>query len=114
MKAYPLRLSLPMAYHIFGGDLIKTRLGKADLLDRRIAETWEVSDVDGMIATVKNGELAGITLRELAQRYPDELVAPGWRGPHFPLLTKFIDASHMLPVHLHANDETAAGRADQW
>lgn len=31
---------------------------------------------------------------------------------HFPLLTKFIDASSMLPVHLHANDD-AAQRLEQ-
>ncbi|WP_235470064.1 class I mannose-6-phosphate isomerase [Franconibacter pulveris] len=121
MKAYPLQLTLPIATHVFGGQLIKTRLGKAGLPDGRVAETWEVSDVDGKIATVKNGELAGISLRELAQRYPDELVGPGWRGPHFPLLTKFIDGSGMLPVHLHANDETAQrleqqpnGKTEAW
>lgn len=121
MDAYPLQLTLPMAYHIFGGELIKTRLGKANLPDKRIAETWEVSDVDGMLATVKNGSLSGKTLRELAEQFPDELVAPGWRGPHFPLLTKFIDASGMLPVHLHANDEAAQrlerqpnGKTEAW
>jgi mannose-6-phosphate isomerase len=112
MKAYPLSLSLPLAYHVFGGDLIQTRLGKTGLPDKRIAETWEVSDVDSMNATVTNGEYAGLTLRELTQRYPDEMVAPGWVGPHFPLLTKFIDASHRLPVHLHAND-TAAQQLEQ-
>ncbi|UBF29014.1 class I mannose-6-phosphate isomerase [Kovacikia minuta CCNUW1] len=53
--------------------------------------------------------------------YPDELVGQGWRGPHFPLLEKFLDASHMLPVHLHADDETAAriynqpnGKTEAW
>jgi mannose-6-phosphate isomerase len=53
--------------------------------------------------------------------YPDELVGAGWRGPEFPLLGKFLDASHMLPVHLHADDETAArlyhlpnGKTEAW
>ncbi|WP_049292853.1 class I mannose-6-phosphate isomerase [Franconibacter helveticus] len=112
MKAYPLQLTLPIATHVFGGQLIRSKLGKRGLPEGPLAETWEVSDVDGNIATVKNGELAGTSLRDLAQRYPDELVGPGWRGPHFPLLTKFIDASGMLPVHLHANDE-AAQRLEQ-
>jgi len=121
MKAYPLRLTLPIATHIFGGELIKTHLGKAGLPDGRIAETWEVSDVEGMRATIKNGEYAGLSLHELTERYPDELVAKGWRGPHFPLLTKFIDGSGMLPVHLHANDEAAQrleqqpnGKSEAW
>lgn len=121
MKAYPLQLTLPIATHIFGGQLIKTHLGKGGLPDDRVAETWEVSDVEGKIATVKNGELAGISLRELTARYPDELVGPGWRGPHFPLLAKFIDGTGMLPVHLHANDEDAKrierqpnGKTEAW
>lgn len=59
-----------------------------------------------------SGTLAGRTLRELSQQYPDELLGRGWRGPYFPVLTKFIDATGMLPVHLHANDE-AARRLEQ-
>jgi mannose-6-phosphate isomerase len=88
-------------------------LGKADLPDSRIAETWEISDVDGMIASVVNGEYAGCSLRELVERYPDEMVAAGWRGPYFPLLSKFIDGSGMLPVHLHANDKVAQALEQQ-
>lgn len=121
MDAYPLSLTTPLATHIFGGEKIRQILGRTGLPEGRIAETWEVSDVDGMIATVTHGTLAGKTLRELTQRYPDELVAPGWRGPHFPLLSKFIDASHLLPVHLHANDEAAQrlerqpnGKTEAW
>lgn len=113
MIAYPLKLTTPIATRIFGGQRIRQQLGKAGLPDTLVAETWEVSDVDGMIASVTNGELAGCTLRELTRRYPDELVAPGWRGPHFPLLSKFIDGSGMLPVHLHASDGLAQQREGQ-
>ncbi|MHA6311811.1 class I mannose-6-phosphate isomerase [Pantoea sp. S-LA4] len=121
MKAYPLKLTTPLATHIFGGQRIRQQLGKAGLPDSRVAETWEISDVDGMIASVTNGELAGTSLRELITRYPDDIVAPGWRGPHFPLLSKFIDGSGMLPVHLHADDEAAQrlelqpnGKTEAW
>ena len=54
-------------------------------------------------------------------RYPEEIVGEGWSGSHFPLLAKFLDASNMLPVHLHADDETAAavyaepnGKSEAW
>lgn len=121
MNAYPLKLTTPLATHIFGGRRIREQLGKAGLPDTPVAETWEISDVDGMIASVTNGELAGTTLRTLTERYPDELVAPGWRGPHFPLLSKFIDGSGMLPVHLHADDALAQrlerqpnGKTEAW
>jgi mannose-6-phosphate isomerase class I len=45
----------------------------------------------------------------------------GWTGDYFPLLTKFIDASGALPVHLHADDEAAQrlegqpnGKTEAW
>jgi mannose-6-phosphate isomerase len=72
-----------------------------------VAETWEVSDYRDAPAVVTNGPYSGKKLHDLVEQYPDELVGEGWRGPHFPLLEKFLDASHMLPVHLHADDETA-------
>lgn len=121
MNWYPLQLTLPTRNHIFGGSLIQEKLGKTGLQPRRLAETWEVSDVEEVGATVKNGELAGRTLRELTLAYPAELVGPGWAGQQFPLLTKFIDGTGMLPVHLHADDATARrkqegpnGKTEAW
>jgi mannose-6-phosphate isomerase len=121
MDWYPLRLSTPIAQHIFGGRRIAQDLGREGLPDGRIAETWECSDVEGRIASVRDGALAGRSLRDLALGHPDELVGTGWRGPHFPVLTKFIDGSGMLPVHLHASDELARriegqpnGKTEAW
>ena len=86
-----------------------------------MAETWEISDYQDTTGTVTNGELAGRTLHDITMSYPTELVGAGWSGPHFPLLAKFLDASHMLPVHLHADDETARrvysapnGKSEAW
>ncbi len=96
-------------------------LGKEDVPEGVVAETWEVSDYRETTGEVKNGPYAGRTLHDLVEEFPDELVGEGWRGPHFPLLEKFIDASHMLPVHLHADDETARrkhgepnGKTEAW
>jgi mannose-6-phosphate isomerase len=70
---------------------------------------------------VTNGEYAGRELHDLVEEFPEDLVGQGWSGPHFPLLEKFLDASHMLPVHLHADDETARekhgeahGKTEAW
>lgn len=107
--------------HVFGGTLITDWLVRVGLPPGRLAETWEVSDVKEYIAQVTNGPLAGRSLRELTLAHPDELVGPGWRGLHFPLLTKFINASGMLPIHLHADDATAQrlerqpnGKTEAW
>ena len=107
---YPLRLSYGVRRYAFGARLIETFLGKEGLPDGVIAETWEVSDHASEPATVLNGAYAGRRLGELVQAYPDGLVRPGWRGPHLPLLVKFLDASHLLPVHVHPDDAVAASR----
>src|SRR5262245_245890 len=121
MKAYPLKLTYHVNAYAFGERLIETRLCKCGLPTGRVAETWEISDFKDRTGTITNGELAGRTLRELVDASPDELVGEGWRGPHFPLLAKFLDGSHPLPVHLHADDETARrkygepnGKTEAW
>ena len=119
MDFYPLKLSYHIRNYYFGEDLIHDL--KDDLPEGRIAETWEISDYQDTTAKILNGELAGKKLRELIETYPEEIVAKGWSGPHFPILTKFLDASHMLPVHLHADDKTAKekynepnGKTEAW
>lgn len=121
MDCYPLRLTSLARPLIFGGREIARRLGRRGLPDWSIAETWEVSDVDGAGAEVTNGPLAGRSLRSLVEDFPEELMGRGWRGDRFPVLTKFIDASGALPVHLHADDEDARrmegavnGKTEAW
>jgi mannose-6-phosphate isomerase len=121
MEAYPIKLSYHVRDYYFGERLIPELLGKADAPDGVVAETWEVSDYKETTGSVQNGPYAGKTLHDLVAEFPDELVGEGWRGPHFPILLKFLDASHMLPVHLHADDETARekhgephGKTEAW
>ncbi|CAN5647226.1 N/A [soil metagenome] len=113
MECYPIKLTYHVRAYSFGERLIPEMLGKTDVPDGIVAETWEISDYSEARATVKNGEYAGRELHELVEEFPDELIGEGWRGPHFPLLEKFLDASHTLPVHLHADDETAQRKHDE-
>lgn len=121
MEWYPLRLTTPVRMYISGGRAIPETLGKKGLPAWRIAETWEVSDYDGAPGIVRNGAFGGKVLRELVLEHPEELMGRGWKGEEFPLLTKFIDGSGMLPVHLHADDEAAReiegevhGKTEAW
>ena len=121
MDAYPIKLTYHVRDYYFGERLIPEMLGKEDAPDGVVAETWEISDYREARASVKGGTYAGRTLHELVEEFPDELVGEGWRGPHFPLLVKFLDASHLLPVHLHPDDETARdkhgephGKTEAW
>ena len=104
----PIELTVHVGRYYFGGRQMAQRLLKPDLPDEPVAETWEVCDWGDQSATVFRGPMKGATLRELVTRHPDEVVGAGWRGPHFPLLAKFLDASEALPVHLHARDDKAA------
>lgn len=121
MHWYPLKLSFHTRSYAFGGRLIPEKLGKRGVPGGVVAETWEVSGYQDTSGVVRNGTLAGESLHALTLAHPDELVGEGWRGPHFPLLEKFLDASHMLPVHLHADDATAErkygepnGKTEAW
>jgi len=113
MQTYPIKLSYHVRSYYFGERLIPELLGKRDAPQGIVAETWEISDYRETTEQITNGEYAGRTLHDLVQEFPDELVGRGWRGPHFPILLKFLDASHMLPVHLHPDDETARRKHDE-
>ncbi|MFE6460512.1 class I mannose-6-phosphate isomerase [Streptomyces cinereoruber] len=117
----PLRLTVTARSLVFGGHAIARRLGKAGVPDRSVAETWECSDVEGAGSVVADGPLAGAPLRQVVADHPEVLMGAGWSGPYFPVLTKFIDAAGTLPVHLHADDETARrlegqphGKTEAW
>ncbi len=121
MDTYPIKLSYHVRAYYFGERLIPEKLDKGDVPEGVVAETWEVSDYRETTGEIANGRYTGRTLHDLVTEYPNELVGEGWRGLHFPLLEKFIDASHMLPVHLHADDETARekhgephGKTEAW
>jgi mannose-6-phosphate isomerase len=121
MDTYPIKLTYHVRSYYFGERLIPDLLGKRGAPAGVVAETWEISDYREARATVTNGPYAGKTLHDLVVEFPQELVGEGWSGPHFPLLEKFLDASHMLPVHLHADDETARekhgephGKTEAW
>ncbi|MDP9363426.1 MAG: class I mannose-6-phosphate isomerase [Chloroflexota bacterium] len=121
MNWSPIKLSVHVRDYAFGERLIPDKLGKTGLPAGVVAETWEISDHRDARATITSGPFAGRLLHDLVEAEPEGLVGEGWRGPHFPLLGKFLDAAHPLPVHLHADDETARrlhgephGKTEAW
>ena len=101
---------------IWGGTKLKKLLNKP-FSGNHIGESWEISDVGNDCSVVKNGPLAGSTLRDLMQRYPKEIVGEEVYKKfkhHFPLLIKFIDARENLSVQLHPDDEIAKKRHNSY
>ncbi len=114
-QLYPLKFETIYKEKIWGGQKIKTILGKdyGDLPN--CGETWEISGVKSNISIVENGALKGTNLRELLDNYKYKLVGESVYkkfGNEFPLLVKFIDANDDLSIQVHPDDELAKTRHD--
>lgn len=117
MTLYPLKFKTIFKDKIWGGEKIKTLLGKDFDPLPNCGETWELSGVKGDISEVANGSLAGTLLTDIIGQYPQQLL--GGRilktyGQEFPLLIKFIDANQDLSIQVHPNDELAKKRHDSF
>ena len=119
---YPLKFTPILKDKIWGGTKLKTLLNKASDLPN-IGESWEISDVEGDVSIVSNGDLKGQPLKHLLETYKDQLIGgKNYKifGNKFPLLIKFIDAKEDLSIQLHPNDELAAkrhnsfGKTEMW
>jgi mannose-6-phosphate isomerase len=122
-ELYPLKFRTIFKDKIWGGEKIKTVLGKDFAPLPNCGETWEISGVTGNVSEVAEGALAGKNLQELLEAYRGKLV--GERvyqkyGNEFPLLVKFIDANDDLSIQVHPDDELAQkrhnsfGKTEMW
>lgn len=91
--------------------------------NKRIGESWEISDVEGNVSKVANGPLKGKSLKELLRDYKGDLVGETIYHrfqDNFPLLIKFIDAHSELSVQVHPDDSVAGkrhnsfGKTEMW
>ncbi|XOD68356.1 MAG: type I phosphomannose isomerase catalytic subunit [Flavobacteriales bacterium AspAUS03] len=109
---YPLRFHPIFQYRIWGGTKLKEILGKK-VPQKRIGESWELSDVAGHLSIVANGPLAWENIKTLIERYQGELVGEKVYQKfetQFPLLIKFIDAQEPLSIQVHPGDDLAKKR----
>jgi len=120
---YPLKFKTIYKDKIWGGQKIKTYLGKDFGSLPNCGETWEISGVKTDVSVVDGGALNGESLADLLEQYKDELVGKkiyAHFGNIFPLLVKFIDANDWLSVQVHPNDELAKkrhnsfGKTEMW
>jgi mannose-6-phosphate isomerase len=117
MELYPLKFKTIFKDKLWGGQKIKTILGKdfGDLPN--CGETWEISGVPGNVSVVADGALAGQTLNELIIEYGSQLLGDKVHarfGNEFPLLVKFIDANDDLSIQVHPDDKLANARHDSF
>lgn len=122
-KLYPLKFKTIYKDKIWGGEKIRTYLGKDFSPLPNCGETWEISGVKSDVSVVENGSLKGESLARLLETYKEDLVGRAVYqrfGNEFPLLVKFIDANDDLSIQVHPNDELARkrhnsfGKTEMW
>jgi mannose-6-phosphate isomerase len=101
---YPLRFAPIYQYRLWGGRRLAGLL-TAPLPDGPIGEAWVLSDREDHASRVADGPLKGLTIGELLEQFPEQLMGKlAGRFRRFPLLLKFLDAREMLSVQVHPSD----------
>ena len=121
-QLYPLKFKPLLKERIWGGDKLKTILGKQGKC-ATCGESWEISAVEKNVSVVENGFLKNNNLQEIIEIYMGDLVGDkifDKFGLEFPLLIKFIDANDDLSIQVHPNDKLAHerhqsnGKTEMW
>ncbi len=106
---YPLTFQPIFKERIWGGRNLATLYAKALPPERRIGESWEISDRPGDESVIARGPLQGKTLHWLMEQCPAALLGPRRKmPPRFPLLIKIIDAQETLSLQVHPPPDKAA------
>jgi mannose-6-phosphate isomerase len=99
------------------------RFGKPLPPGKKIGEAWLIADHPQHESVVAEGALAGLSLRQLMQRWPGDLLgnAKPTKFGRFPLLLKLLDAAENLSVQVHPDDAIAEqlgepdiGKTEAW
>ena len=105
----------------WGGRRLGSHLQKPIGDGNDYAESWELADHGKDQSRVLGGPLTGITLRQLMQTHPHELLGKQSGLTQFPLLIKFLDANDWLSLQVHPDDELARqfdphenGKTEAW
>lgn len=99
----PLVFERILLEKVWGGRALERALGIPLPPDRRIGETWELSDREDRNSVVARGRFRGRTLRELMTEHSERLLGRTRPAPDgtFPLLVKYLDATENLSVQVH-------------
>ncbi|MCC8088119.1 MAG: class I mannose-6-phosphate isomerase [Rikenellaceae bacterium] len=120
---YPLKFEPIYKERIWGGKKLRNDYYRFCPEDIPVGESWKLSGIDGDLSVVTNGDLAGNNIQELIEIYMGDLVGEkvfDRFGLEFPVLVKLLDASDILSVQVHPDDELASerhgayGKTEMW
>lgn len=105
----------------WGGRRLGSQLQKPLGDGNDYAESWEIADHGQDQSRVSGGPFNGITLRQLLQSHPHQLLGQHAGMTQFPLLIKFLDANDWLSLQVHPDnslarqfDEHENGKTEAW
>lgn len=120
---YPLKFKPIFKDKIWGGQKIKTVLGKDFSPLPNCGEVWVLSGVEDNQTEITNGFLEANSLSEVLEIYMGDLVGENIYKKfenEFPILVKFIDANDWLSIQVHPDDDLAwkrhksLGKSEMW
>ncbi len=108
---------------IWGGDKLRRIYGKG-IPDEPTGEAWLVSDHSAHESVVADGPHQGRTIRELLEQHESAILGARPKltiHGRFPLLLKILDATDVLSVQVHPDDDAAralgepdVGKTEMW
>lgn len=105
---YPLRFRPIYKERPWGGEKLRTVLGKESPPHLKIGESWEISDRGADATTVAAGPYAGEPLHRLMEKMGKLLLGDHVLSRHpkrFPLLYKILDVEALLSLQVHPPDD---------
>lgn len=120
---YPIQFVPIFKEKIWGGRNLERLFHKSLPPEKKIGESWEISDRKEGQSIVKNGDFSGKTIHELMHSLQQELLGDAFTKipKRFPLLFKMIDAQDNLSLQVHPDDhyamlfqETDPGKTEMW
>lgn len=129
---YPLQFQPVFRQYLWGGRKLGSVLKKPISGEGVFAESWEIADHGDAQVIVRDGPLAGKSLRHVIEQHSKELFGnshdtwlnaklPPQLAGRFPLLFKFLDCNQNLSVQVHPNDEQGSrlakpdlGKTEAW
>ena len=114
MKTYPIKFEGIYKERIWGGQLLAEIFNKSLPQGVKIGESWELADLPEDKSVIASGELAGMNIHQVLEKYPQEIMGDAQFKGNFPLLIKILDAQDVLSVQVHPDKDTCkrTGKGD--
>lgn len=106
---YPLFFYPIHKERIWGGQKLAEKYNRK-LKCKKTGESWEIACHENGMGIIQNGELKGMSLKEVIDKYGEELLGSSVYNKEykkFPLLIKILDAADALSVQVHPDDNYA-------